>query len=51
MIKVVIVEDSRLARLELKELLRSHPDVQIAGEAATVSQALELIRQIGRAHV
>jgi two-component system LytT family response regulator len=44
MIKAVIVEDSRLARLELKELLRAHPEVQVAGEAATVSQALELIR-------
>ncbi len=44
MIKAVIVEDSRLARLELKELLRAHPEIEVSGEAATISQALELIR-------
>ena len=44
MIKAVIIEDSRLARLELKELLRAHPGVQVIGEADSARQALELIR-------
>jgi two-component system LytT family response regulator len=44
MIKAIIVEDSRLARLELKELLRVHPEIEVLGEAVTISQALELFR-------
>ena len=31
-IKAVIVEDSRLARNELKELIKNHPEIQIIGE-------------------
>ncbi len=41
--KVVIVEDSRLARLELKELLKAHPEFELAGEAADVAAAKTLI--------
>jgi len=41
--KVVIVEDSRLARLELKELLKAHPELELAGEAADVATAKTLI--------
>ncbi|WP_158827384.1 LytR/AlgR family response regulator transcription factor [Mucilaginibacter lacusdianchii] len=44
MIKAIIVEDSRLARIELKELLRAHPEIEVIGETDLVSQALELIR-------
>jgi two-component system, LytTR family, response regulator len=43
MIKAIIVEDSRLARLELKTLLKSYPQVEITGEAESAVQALELI--------
>lgn len=43
--KVLIIEDSRLARLELTELLRQYPQVQCVGEAADVPTALALIQQ------
>ncbi|EZH72729.1 transcriptional regulator [Aquimarina atlantica] len=39
----VIVEDSRLARNELKELLKKYPSVKIIGEAENVDQGYELI--------
>ena len=37
-INAVIVEDSRLARNELKELLKNHEDIELVGEAANVDQ-------------
>lgn len=43
--RVVIVEDSRLARLELKELLRAHPELTLVGEAANVPDAKLLVEQ------
>ncbi len=43
--KVMIVEDSRLARLELKEQLKAHSQLQLVGEAADVPSALSLIQQ------
>lgn len=43
MISVVIVEDSRLARLELNLLIEAHPQIQMLGEADTVNGAVELI--------
>lgn len=43
--RVVIVEDSRLARLELKELLRAHPTLTLVGEAANVPDAKILVEQ------
>lgn len=42
-IKAVIVEDSRLARNELKELIKNHPEIQIVGEAENVDLGFELI--------
>ncbi len=42
-IKAVIVEDSRLARNELKELIKNHPEIQIIGEAENVDLGFELI--------
>ena len=44
MIKAVIVEDSRLARNELKELLKSHSDIELSGEAENVDKGFELIQ-------
>jgi len=38
--KVLIVDDERLARDELRRLLRVHPDVEIVGEAATADAAV-----------
>lgn len=43
-IKAVIVEDSRLARNELKELLKAHPEIEVLGEAENVDKGYELIR-------
>ncbi len=44
MIKAVIVEDSRLARNELKELLKPHADIELLGEAENVDKGVELIQ-------
>lgn len=46
MIKAVIVEDSRLARNELKELLKPHSDIQLLGEAENVDKGVELIHSL-----
>ena len=44
-IKAVIVEDSRLARNELKELLKAHKDVELLGEAENVDKGVALIKE------
>lgn len=44
-IPVVIVEDSRLARNELKELIRKHEMIELLGEAENVDEAFELIKR------
>jgi two-component system LytT family response regulator len=41
--KAVIVDDERLAREELRALLRNAPDVEILGEAANVTEAITLL--------
>jgi len=41
--KVFIVDDARLARQELRTLLKAWPDCEIAGEAADVASAKEAI--------
>jgi len=43
--RAVIVDDERLARVELRRLLAAHPDVEIAAEAANGNAALEAIEQ------
>ena len=43
MIKAVIVEDSRLARLELKTMLKGFAQIEIAGEAESATEALAMI--------
>ena len=42
-LKAVIVEDSRLARNELKELIKIHQQIEIVGEAANVDDGFKLI--------
>ncbi|WP_047416315.1 LytTR family DNA-binding domain-containing protein [Cellulophaga sp. Hel_I_12] len=42
-IKTVIVEDSRLARNEIKELLKQYPELILVGEAENVDEGFELI--------
>jgi two-component system LytT family response regulator len=46
--KVAIVDDERLARTELRRLLKPHADVAIVGEARDVAEAVTLL---GREHV
>lgn len=43
--KAIVVEDSRLARLELTEQLKQYQDIILVGEAENVPQALSLIKQ------
>ncbi|MGK5067093.1 Transcriptional regulatory protein YehT [compost metagenome] len=42
---VLLVDDERLARAELRRLLAAHPQVEIVGEAASAAEAMS---QIGR---
>ena len=41
--KVAIIEDSRLARAEMKRVLAAEPDIEIVGEAENADQAETLI--------
>lgn len=43
--KALIVDDERLARLELRRLLQAHSEVEVVGEAHNGAEALSLIRQ------
>ena len=43
MTKVVIIDDERLARSELKRLLQEFPDVEVIGEAANAEEGLQKI--------
>src|SRR3954471_23839171 len=43
--KVLLVDDERLAREELKRLLQAHPEVEIIGEAANGKQALTAVAE------
>jgi two-component system, LytTR family, response regulator len=42
-LKAIIVDDERLARVNLKNLLAPHSEIEIAGQAASCEEALELI--------
>lgn len=44
--KTLVVDDSRLARNELKRLLKEFDKVQIIGEAASVDEAIEKIGEL-----
>lgn len=41
--KALLIDDERLARSELRRLLRAHPEIEIVGEAANATQAEEKI--------
>ncbi|MDG1752683.1 MAG: LytTR family DNA-binding domain-containing protein [Thalassotalea sp.] len=45
MINTIIVEDSELARLELKNLLLAHPEINIIAEAEDVDSAVSIISE------
>ncbi|SNC66742.1 two component transcriptional regulator, LytTR family [Hymenobacter gelipurpurascens] len=44
--KVLLVDDSRLARTELRHLLQAYPDVEIVGEARHAAEAREALQQL-----
>lgn len=44
--KTLIVDDERLARIELRRLLQDFPKIDIVGEAANADEALELIEEL-----
>ena len=44
--RVFIVDDERLARDELRRLLRAHPDVIVAGEAASADDAAAQLTEL-----
>ncbi|MEO8719677.1 MAG: response regulator [Ginsengibacter sp.] len=46
MLKVILIDDERLARSELKRLLQEFPDVEIIGEAANANEAVEKIETL-----
>jgi two-component system LytT family response regulator len=41
--KAILVDEERLARVNLRRLLQSFPEIEIAGEACSCAGALELI--------
>lgn len=43
-IKVIIVDEERLARVNLRKLLEHSPEIEISGEAGSCAGALEQIR-------
>jgi two-component system LytT family response regulator len=46
MLKVILIDDERLARSELKRMLQEFPDVEIIGEAANASEGIEKIETL-----
>ncbi len=44
--KVLIVDDERIARQELRRLLEAHPEVEIAGEAKNGEEAIAAVGQL-----
>ncbi len=45
MLRVVLVDDERLARQGMRQLLAAHPEVEVVGEASRVAAAAEVIRE------
>ena len=45
-IKTLLIDDERLARLELRKLLKEHPSIEVLDEAANVEDALQKIDQL-----
>lgn len=46
MLKVILIDDERLARSELKRLLQEFPDVEVIGEAANASEGIEKVESL-----
>ena len=46
MLKVILIDDERLARSELKRMLADFPDVEVVGEAANATEGIEKIETL-----
>ena len=46
MLKVILIDDERLARSELKRMLQEFPDVEIIGEATNANEGIEKIETL-----
>ena len=46
MLKVILIDDERLARSELKRMLQEFPDVEIVGEATNANEGIEKIETL-----
>ena len=44
--KVLLIDDERLARQELTKLLKKHHEIEIIGEAANADEGIELIKEL-----
>ena len=44
--RVILIDDERLARSELKRLLQEFPDVEVIGEAANANEGIEKIESL-----
>jgi two-component system, LytTR family, response regulator len=44
--KAILIDDERLARVELRRLLSAHPEVDIVGEAQNATEALARIAEV-----
>lgn len=44
--KAIIIDDEPLARAELRRLLRKHPEIEVAGEAANADEARKAIGEL-----
>lgn len=42
--KVIIIDDERLARVELRQLLKAFPEINVLGEAANVEEGIKVIQ-------
>lgn len=46
MMRVLVVDDERLARAELRRMLAKHPGVEIVGEAANAAEAAQMVASL-----
>ncbi|MCZ6694761.1 MAG: response regulator transcription factor, partial [Bacteroidetes bacterium] len=44
--RALVIDDERLARIELIKLLNEHPEIEVIGEAANADEAMDLIEKL-----
>jgi len=44
--RALVIDDERLARIELIKLLTEHPEIEVIGEAANADEAMDLIEKL-----